>query len=76
MKAALRDFELPRAACDAINQSVLGVDAARPVSPPALSQRLRLANAGERIAINDIVDELLDPCGNLRIGLLPIAKVF
>jgi hypothetical protein len=56
MKATLRDFKLRRVACDAINQSVLGVDAARPISPPALSQRLGLANAGERIAVNDIVD--------------------
>ena len=69
VEAQLRDPEL--IANDSVDHAVFTIDSARPVTLQGMLQRLRLADAGKRLA-HDLLDKLVDPPEPLGICLLPI----
>ena len=69
----LQNIQAP--AFNAVDQTMLGSDAARPVALPFVLQRLGFADARERIA-SDISDQPFNTRYDLRIVLAPPGNIF
>lgn len=59
---------------DLVDEPMLVIDAARPITPKGMSQRLRLAGAAVRLSLY-LSEEMVDPADQLTVGLLPVQVV-
>jgi hypothetical protein len=77
VEAAAGDFDrlLIALASDAVDEAVLFGDPARPETRQFVAKRFRLADPGEGAA-GDLLDQLVDPGGELCVGLLPVQIMF